>query len=100
MEDVKVCTVLLTPMPSLDRRARKVKNAARKGRTKERASRISSVDLYANIFATVIFAHFATRQAVRRPLSRANHRAAGRTDSWTDRLTQHRKVGLLWIAPV
>ena len=39
MEDVKVCTVLLTPMPSLERpkeRARKVKNAARKGRTKER----------------------------------------------------------------
>ena len=54
-------------------------------RANERASegRISSVDLYANIFATVIFAHFATRQAVRRPLPRAKHRAAGRTDSWT-----------------
>ena len=56
-------------------------------------SRISSVDLYANIFATVIFAHFA---------GPCRERSTGRRVGQTvgQDVTQHRKVGLLWIAPV
>ena len=57
-------------------------------RANERASGISSVDLYANIFATVIFAHFATPEPGSSPAPAESEAqgGAGRTDRQLDKM--------------